>query len=154
MKLRTNRGAEEESFRESAEREYYVLGGGHVGASVARRLQEDGHSVTVVDETHDSDEVPGFRDDPGTVRALERAGVADGSTVVVATPSDSRNLLTAQLVRTGFDVSDIVVLVNAPDRFDLFEEVGYETICATTTLSDGVVGSLREKTTREHGQTV
>ena len=154
MKLKTNRGAKDESFGGDAEREYYVLGGGHVGASVARRLHADGHSVTVVDETHDSDEIPGFRSDPGTVQALEEAGVTDTSTVVVARSCDSRNLLTAQLVSAHFDVSDVVVLVNVPDRCVIFEEVGHEPVCATTTLSDGLVGSLEEKTNRESDQTV
>ena len=68
--------------------------------------------------------------------------MTDGSTVVVATPSDSRNLLTAKLVRAHFDISQIVVLVNVPDRYDLFAEVGCEPVCATATLSDGVVESL------------
>lgn len=152
MKLKPNRVTREESSSGGAEDEYYVLGGEHVGVAIARRLQAAGHSVTVVDEAYDSDEVPGLRGDPGDVRALREAGVSDGSTVVVATPSDSRNLLTAQLVRANFDVSEIVVLVNAPDRCDLFAEVGYEPVCATTTLSDGVVDSL-EETERGFNQT-
>lgn len=154
MKLRPTRAAREESSGGNAEAEYYVLGGEHVGVSVARRLRAAGRSVTVIDEAYDadSDEIPGLRGDPRDVHTLEAAGVTDGSTVVVATPSDSRNLLVAQLVRGHFDVSSLHVLVNSPDRYDLFAEVGYEPICATTALSGGVVENLEEDL-EEEGQT-
>ena len=155
MKLNLNRVTGGEPLDEGKEAEYYVLGGEHVGASVAQRLHAVGHSVTLVDETHDSDEIPGLRGDPGDVRALEEAGVSAASAVVVATPSDSRNLLTAHLVHARFDVSEIVVLVNTPDRYELFAEVGYEPVCATTALSDGLVDSLEEtELERQSGQTV
>lgn len=142
MRLRSNRITSEESSGGGTGAEYYVLGGEHVGVSVARRLQTAGHSVTVVDETYDSDEIQGLRGDPGDVRTLEAAGVSEGSTVVVAAPSDSRNLLTVQLVRTQFDVAEIVVLVNDPDRYDLFTEIDCEPVCATTALCEGIVESL------------
>ncbi len=117
----------------------YVLGGGHVGTAVARRLRTDDHDVCVVDESCDPSEPVGFQGDPTDVRALEAAGVAGASTVVVATPSDRRNLLVAQLVRVHFDVPRVVVLANVPDRRDLLAEAGHEPVCATSALSDALV---------------
>lgn len=119
----------------------YVLGGEHVGTALARRLRTHG-AVCVVDESFDSSDSDGFRGDPTDVRTLEAAGVAAASTVVVATPSDRRNLLIAQLVRTAFEVSRVVVLVNAPDRFDLLEAAGHEPVCATTALADALVDTV------------
>ena len=144
MRLKPDPVTSEESSIGGAEGEYYVLGGEHVGTSVVRRLHEDGHPVTAVGPTHDSDEVPGLRGDPSDLRALETAGVSDASTVVVAMPCDSQNLLTAQLVRAHFDAPAVVVLVNSPGRYELFAEVGHEPVCATTTLSDALVDELRE----------
>ena len=119
-----------------------VLGGEHLGESIVRRLQADGHSVGLVDEGHDSEVVPTNAGDPGDVRVLAEAGAADASVVVVATPRDSRNLLIAQLVRAHFGATDVFVLVNDPDRSDIVADVGHEPVCATTALSKAVVSDL------------
>lgn len=131
----------EESSRDEADAEYYVLGGNHLGASVARRLQAAGHVVRFVDETH-SGELPGRRGNPQDVRLLEAAGLSEASTVIVVTPHDSRNLLIAQLVRTHFDVSEVLVLVNRPERHELAVDIGHRTVCATTALADEIIGGL------------
>lgn len=136
------RSAEGDRSGGAEEAAYAVLGCGPVGTAVAQRLRADDHTVSLVNESHDSSELPGLRGDPTDVRALEEAGVAAVSTVVVATGSDRRNLLIAQLVRAHFDVSRIVVLANVPSRLDLLADVGHEPVCATTALSDSLVESL------------
>lgn len=128
---------------ENSEADYYVLGGGRVGAAIVRRLREDGYAATLVDETHGSAE-DGFCGNPTDVGLLEEAGLSADSAVVAATSNDGRNLLIAQLVRTHFDVERVVVLVNDPDRSDLVSGAGHETACATTALTAAVVDGLGE----------
>ena len=125
-----------------AETTYCVLGGGQVGVAVAQRLLDDGHAVRLVDEDYNHHEIPGYTGDPSDVRVLEEAEIAGASTVVVATQSDRRNLLVAQLVRAHFDVPRVVVLVNSPCRSALFEAAGHEPICATTVLSEALTKSV------------
>jgi len=121
---------------------YYVLGGRQLGAAVARRLGAEGQAVCVVDESYERSETPGFRGDPTDVRTLEAAGIGNASAVVVATDSDSRNLLIAQVVRTRFEVPKVVVLANDPDRLDTFTEAGHSSVCATAALSDALSEAL------------
>lgn len=121
---------------------YYVLGGGQLGAAVARRLRAAGHAVRVVDETHDRSDPEGYRGDPADPRTLKEAGIELASAVVVATESDSRNLLIAQLVRTHFEVRPVVVLANSPERRRTFAAVGHDPVCATTALSQALVDAL------------
>lgn len=142
QKAKRDRAAKGESVGAAADAEFYVLGGERLGAAIARRLRADGHSATLVDETHDHAELPGRRGDPGALPVLEDAGVGEASTVIVATPCDARNLLVAQLVRAHFDVDEILVLVNAPDRYDLVAEAGHEPVCATTALTESVLDGL------------
>lgn len=144
MRLKPTRTTGDGAANAGPEAEYYVLGGGHVGAAVARRLHENGHAVTVVDETLGLTELPGVAASPTDVRALEAAGLSEASTVVVATQRDRQNLLVAQLVRAHFDVPEIVVLANTPDRHELIASVGHEAVCATTALSDALVDNLGE----------
>ena len=98
--------------------------------------------VCVVDESYERSETPGFRGDPTDVRTLEAAGIGNASAVVVATDSDSRNLLIAQVVRTRFEVPKVVVLANDPDRLDTFTEAGHHSVCATAALSDALVETI------------
>jgi trk system potassium uptake protein TrkA len=120
----------------------YVLGGGPLGTAVARRLRAAGREVPVIDVSADADGASGFQGSPVDARLLDEAGVADASTVVVATQSDRRNLLIAQLVSARFDVPDVVVLVNAPDRLDAFADAGHDPVCATSVLSDALATSV------------
>jgi trk system potassium uptake protein TrkA len=120
----------------------YVIGDSHLGTAVARRLRSDGHTVSLVDGLADLPETPGRGQDPTPLQLLERAGVREASTVVVATRSDSHNLLVAQLVRTHFDVPEVVVLANTPDRLEAFTEAGHSPVCATAALSDALTENL------------
>lgn len=117
----------------------FVLGGGHTGRAVARRLRANGHAVALIDETRHDSALPGTEGDPTDVRVLDDAGVERASRVIVASRSDRRNLLIAQLVRSRYDVDRVLVLANEPPRFDLFADAGHEPVCATTALSEALV---------------
>jgi len=121
--------------------EYFVLGGGHVGAVLARQFHDAGHAVRLVDERHEADDVSTVRGDPGVLATLEAADVRPDATVVVATRDDGRNLRLAQLVRTHFDVERVRVLANSPDHYDVFADAGHEPVCATAALSDALADS-------------
>jgi len=117
---------------------HYILGDDHVGIAIAEQLPTNGQRVATVNESHKSDDVPGFVGDPSAIDVLSEAGVGTASTVLVATRSDRRNLLIAQLIRTRFDVSRIITFVNEPDRIPLFAEAGHEPFCVTSALSQAV----------------
>lgn len=145
MKLNRFRGGDHSV--DDDRRAYCVLGGGHLGVAVARRLLANDDSVTLVDELSPSErrnlpETAVVHGDPTDIAVLEETGLGNDSTVIIATQSDSRNLLIAQLVRINFDDPDIVVLTNFPDRFDSIEQAGHEPICATSVLSDALVKNI------------
>jgi trk system potassium uptake protein TrkA len=146
------RSTETDSPGGTAAATHYVLGGQHLGAAVARRLQAEGHHVRLVEAP---DDIPGAREtpddlsgidvvrgDPTEVEVLAAAGMSETSTVVVATGSDRRNLLIAQLVATRFDPYRVLVLANAPPRIELFAEAGHEPICVTSALSEALVENV------------
>ncbi len=132
------RHTENVSPDDTAQSTHFVLGGEHVALAIAERLQTSGHAVTVVDETYDSEAVPGIEGNPTDVELLTDSGVDGPSAVIVGTRSDSRNLLIAQLVRAHFDIPRTVVLVNDPERLSLLAEAGHEPLCVTTLLSETV----------------
>jgi Trk K+ transport system NAD-binding subunit len=109
-----------------------------VGLAIAERLQTDGEAVVVVDEAYDAADVPGVAGSPTDVDLLAESGLEAASTAIVATRSDARNLLVAQLARTHFDVSRTVVLVHDPERLASLAEAGHEPVCATAALSETI----------------
>lgn len=134
--------ATQDSPEPVADADVCVLGGGPLGAAVARRLQTSGRAVVLLDESIDDDDLSVIRIDPTDAAALNGAALKRDAVVVVATPSDRRNLLAAQLVRAHFDVERIVVLTNHPDRVEAMADVGHDVVCATELLADGLVAHL------------
>ena len=118
--------------------DHYVLGDDAVGVAVARGLRKAGHTVAVVGDTVGAADLPVVEAAPTDTAALRAAGLADAVTVIVATRSDGRNLLLAQLVRARFDGLRVVVLANADDQVDLFTDAGHEPICVTSAIADAV----------------
>jgi len=119
--------------------EYYVLGGNHVGEAVASRLHASGHDVVVVTDAPTATDLRTMAGDPTDLSTLSALGLSDAATVLVATNSDARNLLVAQLVRTQFDVPRTVVLTNDPEQMDAVKAAGHEPICATSAIADALV---------------
>lgn len=130
--------ADDASTTEPGGADYYVLGGGALGVAVARRLREREHTAVVVDDTVSTADVPVVDAAPADTDALREAGLSAASTAIVATCSDERNLLVAQLVRARFDGLRVVVLANADGRVGVFADAGHEPVCVTSAISDAV----------------
>jgi trk system potassium uptake protein TrkA len=124
---------------------HHVLGEQHLATALARRLRAAGHGVGLIADTEEPPGIPVTRGDPSDIEVLEAAGVTAASTVVVATRSDRRNLLIAQLVTTRFDPERVLVLANAPSRLEPFAAAGHEPVCATTALSAALSENLGEQ---------
>lgn len=118
---------------------HFVLGDNHTGVAIAERLQVDGHSVTMVNETDTSDTVAVIQGNPTDIELLIESGLGTAKSVIIGTQSDARNFLIAQLVRVHFDVPQITVLVYDPERLSAVAEAGHEPLCVTTVVSETVV---------------
>ncbi len=122
--------------------DYYVLGGGPIGEAVAQRLRDAGNRTSIVDESYESTDIPGYQGDPADLQILKNAELTDESTIIVATRKDRQNLLIAQLVSAHFNVGRIIVVANSPDKHDLLAEAGHDPVCATTAISEALVSDL------------
>jgi Trk K+ transport system NAD-binding subunit len=124
-----------------------VVGGGHVGRSVASHLNDD-HDVSflsrraeVVERTAHND-VSATHVEEFDAAALDAAGAGDAAVAVIAAQNDGRNLLVAQLLRTRFDVPHVVSRVNDRDKLDSFDALGVETVPVADLLVDEVTNRL------------
>jgi len=141
-------------FRREDEFFIIVVGCGRLGSMIANRLSRDGHHLTVVDNREAafaalSPEYSGFRveGDATAMATLREADVGQADVVVVATESDNINLMVGQVAQKLFGVRRVIARVSEPERESVFYELGLETICPATLVSDEIVESLRRDRT-------
>jgi Trk K+ transport system NAD-binding subunit len=124
--------------------ETLVLGGGPIGLELATELAARNRPVTFVGGEPMASRA---RSAGLTVHesALETAIPPvdrSASTVVVATPSDARNLLLAAAAPRVFDADRVVALVNDPDRRAAFDDAGVETVCVSRAVARATTDSV------------
>ena len=128
-----------------------VVGGGRVGAQVARALVDDGHDVNVIDQNAEALQRLGS-DFPGEfvqgvaleTTVLEAAGIERADAFVAATNGDNTNVVIAQVARDRYQVECVIVRVLDPARARFYEERGLVTVCPTRTAIDRMAGALRD----------
>ncbi|AKH97886.1 NAD-binding protein [Halanaeroarchaeum sulfurireducens] len=122
--------------------ETFVVGGGHLGYDIARRLVARKTTVTLIDSMSLS-RTPRALDvhhvDALDSRALSPIGRADEPIVLLVDDSDGTNMLLAQHARTRFDTDRILVRVNDPRRLDAFEDLGVDIVDGPATLGRTIV---------------
>jgi trk system potassium uptake protein TrkA len=127
-----------------------VIGCGRVGSAVAKGLADEGWDVTVVDENEDAlgrlgqSWRGGFVVGHGMdVNVLERAGVADADTAVVATNGDNTNIVIGQVLQKRYDIGTVVVRILDPARAKLYSDRGMSIVCPTQTAISGLRDTVR-----------
>jgi len=122
-----------------------VIGCGRVGAYLARRFQEDGHQVTVVDKDNAAFARlgPGFAGDMVTGTGIDedvlrRAGVEKAAILIAVTNGDNTNVMAAQVAKEIFGVPRVICRIYDHLRDEVYRELGLETICPTLLSADHI----------------
>lgn len=83
-----------------------IAGCGKVGKSIAMRLCEEGHQVTVIDSNEaalqsvkSSLDVMGYHGDCTSINVLEEAGIRHTDLLITVTSDDEKNMLTCLVAR-------------------------------------------------------
>lgn len=114
-----------------------LIGGGRVGRMLAERLENRGENVVILDirqEVVDQLQKAGHtaRQGDGTeTDVLESIGTKGAKRVVAVTGDDDTNLLVAQMVRTKFDIDNVLARVNEPENVQTFESLDVTAISAS-----------------------
>ena len=114
-----------------------IVSDSHVGSTLAAEFESTA-SVTLVTDHHGvAGQAPdGVRVISGEVTDRETLGEAgDALAAVVALRADRRAVLATQLLRNALDIRDVVVLVNDPQRHEVFDNIGVATVCVSSHLS-------------------
>jgi trk system potassium uptake protein len=142
-----------------------IVGAGRVGSSLARKMLEDGHDVSCLDEDPESHarldvglerswEDSGGQFTVGTgleVDALNAAGIGRADVFVAATDGDNTNIIISQIAKRRFDVPTVIARILDPLRASWYEEQGLHTICPTRIAIDLLETEVRQAAEKAGG---
>lgn len=135
-----------------------IVGCGRAGSALAKRLLNDGHTVSVLDESAEAHRLldvgmeTNWEDAGGLftvgtaleIDALLEAGIEQADAFVAGTNGDNTNLVIAQIAQKKFNVPKVVVRVLDPLRAEWYSEQGLHTICPTQAGIDMLTEAVRE----------
>lgn len=120
-----------------------IMGCGRVGSTVAARLSDEGHAVSIVDtnsfafsrlpKSFQGRCIVGSGNDQ---RTLEEVGIREADAFIALASGDNRNILASQRAKYIFNVKTVVTRVKDPQRSEIFEELGLRTFSPTTIGAD------------------
>ena len=120
-----------------------IMGCGRVGSSLAARLSDEGHDLTVLDVRPDA-----FRRLPSNFKGkkhigngidqdvLARIGVGEADAFIAVTQGDNRNVLATQVAKHIFGVPRTLCRIYDPIREEMYRGLGLETISPTVMGAD------------------
>lgn len=131
-----------------------VVGCGRLGALVATRLSQEGHSVVIIDLTETklanlSADFSGYRiqNDATEVEVLQQAKAERADILIAATNNDNVNLMVAQIAKVIFHVPHVMARVFNPAREAIYQELGIQVICPTKLSAERFLQAIHTSTT-------
>ncbi len=125
------------------------MGCGRVGSTLARSLEERGHTVAVIDSSPDAFRRlgPGFSGDKVTgygfdQQVLEAAGISDAGAFAAVSSGDNSNIISARVARETFGIDNVVARIYDPGRAEVYQRLGIPTVATVRWTADQIMRRL------------
>jgi len=125
------------------------MGCGRAGATLAQILEDQGHSVAIIDQNPDAfrrldseftgKRVTGIGFDRET---LQQAGIDEAYGFAAVSDGDNSNIIAARVVRETFGVSNVVARIYDPGRAEIYQRLGIPTVATVRWTADQVLRRL------------
>ena len=126
-----------------------IMGCGRVGATLARRMDDLGHSVAVVDQDETSFRRLGSRFRGEMIKGigfdretLERAGTGRAQAFAAVSSGDNSNILAARVARETFGIENVVARIYDPKRAEVYQRLGIPTVATVAWTSTQMMRRL------------
>ncbi len=125
------------------------MGCGRVGSSLARSLEERGHTTAVIDSnaeafrrlgpTYGGLTVTGMGFDRDVLR---QAGIERADAFAAVSSGDNSNIISARVARELFGVTNVVARIYDAGRAEVYERLGIPTVATVPWAADQVLRRL------------
>jgi trk system potassium uptake protein len=126
-----------------------ILGCGRVGALLADRLDQAGHSVSVIDQDPQAFRRLSGRFSGETVKGigfdretLEKAGIERAHAFAAVSSGDNTNILAARVARETYGVDHVVARIYDPRRAEVYQRLGIPTVATVSWTAEQIVRRL------------
>jgi trk system potassium uptake protein TrkA len=119
------------------------MGCGRVGSSLAHRLEERGHTVSVIDRNPQAfrrlgpdfhgRQITGIGFDRAT---LVKAGIEQAAAFAAVSSGDNSNIISARVARETFGVGHVIARIYDPKRAAVYERLGIPTVATVPWTTD------------------
>ncbi|MBA3233894.1 MAG: TrkA family potassium uptake protein [Propionibacteriales bacterium] len=126
-----------------------IMGCGRVGSTLARNLEDRGHTVAIIDANPDAfrrlgptfsgDKVTGYGFDQAV---LESAGIADAAAFAAVSSGDNSNIISARVARETFGIDNVVARIYDPGRAEVYLRLGIPTVATVRWTADQILRRL------------
>lgn len=125
------------------------MGCGRVGAALAQTLEEQGHSVAVVDQDPTAfrrlgagfggRRVNGVGFDQDTLR---EAGIEEAGAFAAVSSGDNSNIIAARVARENFGIENVAARIYDPRRAEVYQRLGIPTVATVRWTADQMLRRL------------
>jgi trk system potassium uptake protein len=128
---------------------FVVMGCGRVGARLAHDVEEQGHSVAVIDQNPDSFRRLGPSFSGRTVAGIGfdretmlRAGVEEAYAFAAVSSGDNSNIIAARVARETYSVPKVAARIYDPGRAEVYRRLGIATVATVPWTSREMMAEL------------
>jgi len=126
-----------------------IMGCGRVGSTIAHILEDQGHSVAMIDQDPDAFRKlrPGFKGIKITGIGFDRdvlieAGVERADAFAAVSSGDNSNVIAARGVWVAFGVEGVVARIYDPRRAEVYQRLGIPTVATVRWTADQMLRKL------------
>jgi len=123
-----------------------IMGCGRVGSTLAHILEDNGHSVAIIDRDPQAFRRlrAGFRGRRVTGVGFDRgvlidAGIESAAAYVAVSSGDNSNIISARVARETFGVDNVVARIYDPQRAEVYQRRGIPTLAPLRWTADQVM---------------
>ena len=125
------------------------MGCGRVGSTIAHILEDQGHSVAVIDQDAEAFRKlrSGFKGSKITGIGFDReilieAGIEHAEAFAAVSNGDNSNVIAARVARESFGVQHVVARIYDPRRAEVYQRLGIPTVATVRWTADQMLRRL------------
>ena len=126
-----------------------IMGCGRVGSTVAHILEDQGHSVAIIDQDAEAFRKlrSGFKGSKITGIGFDRdvlieAGIERADAFAAVSSGDNSNVIAARVARESFNVGHVVARIYDPRRAEVYQRLGIPTVATVRWTADQMLRRL------------
>jgi trk system potassium uptake protein TrkA len=126
-----------------------IMGCGRVGSTIAHILEDQGHSVAVIDQDAEAfrrlrssfkgSKITGVGFDRDV---LVEAGIERADAFAAVSSGDNSNVISARVARESFNVEHVVARIYDPRRAEVYQRLGIPTVATVRWTADQMLRRL------------